>query len=152
MSEAIWSAFIGAVATVAGTLGGVWYGARLSRQSARDLLAQQAKAEFASAFTDTLIKLTGPVEEERIGKAIRILQDDYPRHLVAYVKLRSVLPKGQQDAIDEAWKQYTRDEKNDLPEEREFYRFKHVLGPDSDEHQFMLATKHINALLARTAA
>ena len=148
MANELWAAVI----AVAGTMGGVWYGARLSREAARDLMAQQAKAEFASAFTDTLVKLSGPVEEDRDGRAVYILQEDYPRHLVAYIKLRSIVSKKQQTAIDEAWQHYTRDEKNHLPREREFYRFNHVLGPQTDEHQFMLAKKHINALLARTAA
>ena len=148
MPNEIWAAAI----AVAGTIGGVWYGAKLSRKAAFDLLSQQAKAEFASAFTDTLVKLSGAVEEDRDGRAIYILQEDYPRHLVAYVKLRSVLPKEQQATIDEAWRQYTKDEMDQPPREREFYRFNHILAPQSDEHQFMLATKHINALLARTAA
>lgn len=148
MDNEIWAALIG----VAGAIGGVWYGAKLSRQAARDLLAQQAKAEFASAFTDTLLKLSGPIQEDRMGRAFHILQDDYPRHFAAYIKLRTILPQQEQDAIDEAWKHYARYDKNDLPEEREFYRFKHVLSPVCDEHQFMLAAKHINSLLARTAA
>ena len=148
MANEIWAALIG----VAGAISGVWYGAKLSRQAARDLLAQQAKAEFASAFTDTLLKLMGPVAEDRVGRAFHILQDDYPRHLAAYVRLRTVLPKLQQDAIDEAWKQYARDDQEDLPQERDFYRFNHVLSQQSDEHQFMLAAKHVNALLARAAA
>ena len=152
LSNEILAAFISVAGAVAGTLGGVWYGARLTREAARDLLAQQAKAEFASAFTDTLFKLTGPVPENRVGDAFNILQADYPRHLIAYISLRSVLPIKQQRTIDEAWQQYAKDDKNDLPEEREFYRFNHVLGPKSDEHQFMLATKHINVLLSKAAA
>ena len=152
MSNEIWAALIGATATVVGTLGGVMYGAKVSRQPTRDLLAQQAKAEFAAAFTDTLIKLSGPVQEVRVGRAFHILQEDYPRHFAAYIKLRSILTKQQQDSIDEAWKHYAKDDKSDLPEEREFYRFKHVLSPNTDEHQFMLATKHVNALLSSTAA
>ena len=147
LTNELWAALVG----VAGTLGGVIYGAKLSREAARDLLAQQAKAEFASAFTDTLFKLSGSVTESREGKALHILQADYPRHFVAYIRLRSILPKKEQDAIDEAWKQYAKDDDNDLPEEREFYRFKHVLGPESDEHQHMLAAKHINILLAKNA-
>jgi len=148
MAYEIWAAAI----SVAGTIGGVWYGARLSRQAARDLMAEQAKAEFASAFTDTLLKLSGPVEEDRDGRALHILQEDYPRHLVAYIKLRTVVPKVGGGSDHEAWKQYCKDDETQLPREREFYRFKHVLSPASDEHQFMLAKKHINALLARTAA
>jgi hypothetical protein len=148
MANEIWAALIG----VAGAIGGVWYGAKLSRQAARDLLAQQAKAEFASAFTDTLLKLSGPIQEDRMGRAFHILQEDYPRHFAAYIKLRTILPQQEQEAIDEAWKNYARDDKNDPLEEREFYRFKHVLGPESDEHQYMLAAKHINALLTKTAA
>ena len=152
LSNEVLAAFISVAGAVVGALGGVWYGARLSREAARDLLAQQAKAEFASSFTDTLFKLTGPVPENRVGDAFNILQSDYPRHLTAYIRLRTVLPKEQQRTIDEAWQHYAKDDKNDLPEEREFYRFKHILGPVSDEHQFMLAIKHINTLLERSAA
>ena len=148
MANEIWAALIG----VAGAMGGVWYGARLSREAARDLLTQQAKAEFASAFTDTLVKLSGPVQENRVGDAFHVLQAAYPRHFVAYIKLRSILPNEQQRAIDEAWQHYAKDDKSDLPEEREFYRFNHVLDPKTDEHQHMLAAKHVNALLAKTAA
>ena len=67
MANEIWAALIGVV----GALVGVWYGARLSREAARSLLAQQAKAEFASTFTETLFKLSGPVAENRIGDAWR---------------------------------------------------------------------------------
>lgn len=147
MPDEIWAALIG----VAGALSGVWYGANLSRKAARDLLAQQARAEFASAFANTLLKLTCSVEEG-LGQAMDILKEDYPLHLVAYIRLRSVLPKEQQGNVDHAWNQYTNDDKKSLRQEREFYRFSHVLAADSDEHQFMLAAKHINALLARTAA
>ena len=147
MPSEIWAALIGVV----GTLAGVWYGAWLSRKAARDLLIQQAKAEFAAAFTATLVNLASGQKQDQ-GQALGILQTDYPGHLAAYIKLRSVLPKEQQVAVDEAWRQYTRDDQNQLPEEREFYRFNHVLGPDSGEHQFMLAAKHVNSLLAKIAA
>lgn len=147
MANELLAALIG----VAGTLGGVWYGARLSRQASRDLLSNQAKAEFAGAFAETLLKLTGPVVEERTGRAMHILKEDYPRHLVAYLRLRSVLPKQQQQSVDRAWQDYIREDSSDIPEEREFYRFCYVLDPQSDEHQFMLAAKHVNALLAKIA-
>jgi hypothetical protein len=152
MTDEAFATLIGTIATIGGTMWGVWYGARVSRQAARDLLTQQAKAEFAASFTGALVNLSGPVQEERVGTALHILQEHYPAHLAAYIRLRSVLAKEEQAAIDEAWKKYAGDDKRQLPGEREFYRFCHVLSPESDEHQFMLATKHIYSLLARTAA
>lgn len=140
---------LAALVGVVGTLAGAWYGARLSRRAARDLLASQAKAEFAAAFTDTLFKLTGPAEEQGIGQAIHILQEDYPRHLVAYLRLRSILPKDHQEVVDRAWREYAGGDANEPAEECNFYRFIHVLAPESDEHQFMLAAKHVHGLLAK---
>lgn len=152
MSETITAAWIGVAGTVIAGFGGAWLGAKIARGAGRALLIQQARAEFAHAFTRTLAKLGGPVDEDRMGRAMYILKEDYPVHLLAYIRLRSILPKQEQEAVDVAWSQYTNDEKYSLPQEREFYRFCHVLSPQSDEHQFMLAAKHINALLARTAA
>lgn len=152
MTEAIVAAWVGVAGTVIAGFGGAWLGAKIARDAGRDLLIWQARAEFAHAFTRTLAKLVGTAEEVHMGRAMYILKEDYPLHLVAYIRLRSILPKEQQDTVDKAWNQYTSDEKYSLPQERDFYRFCHVLSPETDEHQFMLASKHINALLARTAA
>jgi len=134
--------------SVAGTIGGVWLGARFSRQAAQDLLAQQAKAEFASTFTNTLVKLHSEIPNTGEGRALHILQDDYPIHFSAYLKLRAVVPKKQQNAIEESWKHYAEKDHYELSAEREFYRFCHILEPKKDEHQCLLAIKHINALLS----
>ncbi len=148
MANEIWAALIG----VGGTLAGVWYGAKLSRQAARDLLYEQARSEFASAFTDTLVKLGRGVSNPGVGEAIDILTADFPRHYAAYVRLRTLLPAQKQKEVDLAWAQYTKDDEYELREEAETYRFVHVLGPKSEEHQFMLAQKHVHALLSKTAA
>ncbi len=148
MANELWAALVG----VGGAILGTWYGARLSRAAARDLLAQQAKSEFATAFTDTLFKLGLPAMAVGRGEAWQILRDDYPKHLIAYIRLRSILSRRDQIVIDEAWGKYVMDDKNDLPEEREMYRFKHVLGLGSNEQQFKLAAKLINTLLASAAA
>jgi hypothetical protein len=148
MANEIWAALIG----VGGALGGVWYGARLSRQAARDLLHEQARGEFASVFADTLVKLGRGVGEPGIGEAFQILTADYPRHYAAYIRLRTLLPTEKQKQLDIAWAAYTKDEEYELRDEAETYRFVHVLGPKSDEHQFLLAQKHVQALLAKTAA
>ena len=152
MSETLIAAWIGVAGTVIAGLGGAWLGAKIARDTGRNLLIQQARAEFANAFGSTLVKLSGPAEEDRMGRAMHILKEDYLQHLLAYIRLRSILPKQKQEAVDKAWSQYTNDEKYSLPQEREFYRFSHVLSPESDEHQFMLAAKHINILLSSTAA
>jgi len=132
---------------VFGAIGGVWYGARLSRQAAQDLLAQQAKAEFAASFTDTLTKLHAGAFSPGQADALFIMQEAYPAHFAAYLKLRSIVPKKQQDAIDQAWQQYTQDDQFELAEEKSTYRFSHILNADTDKHQQMLAIKHINSLL-----
>lgn len=138
---------LGALIGVGGVFLGAWYSARLSRRAAHDLLAQQAKAEFAASFTSTLMKLHGDNATPGEGRALFILQEDYPIHFAAYLKLRAVVPKKEQCAIDRAWKNYAYKDEYDLPEETAFYRFSHVLDPTSEEHQHMLAIKHINILL-----
>lgn len=147
MANEIWTALIG----VGGAFAGVWYGAKLSRQAARDLLHEQARWEFASAFADTLVKLGRGVSDPGVGEALDILTTDFPRHFAAYVRLRTLLPIEKQVALDTAWSAYTKDDDYELREEAETYRFVHVLGPESDEHQFMLAQKHVQALLAKAA-
>ena len=147
MPVEIWSALIGVV----GAIAGVWLGARLSRRAAVDLLSRQAKAEFASAFTGTLLRLYAEPDNTGEGKLIQILQEDFPSHFGAYLKLRAVLPKNEQLAIDGAWKKYSQDENYYNQEERDFYRFSHVLEPADSEHRQMLAIKHVNALVSCVA-
>lgn len=143
MSDELLGAFI----AVAGAMVGAWYSARLSRGATQDLLAQQAKAEFASSFTSTLIKLHSETASPGEGRAIFILQEDFPSHFAAYLKLRAVIPKKEQKAIDGAWRRYSQEDEYELPEEKSFYRFSHVLEPHAEEHQHLLAIKHINILL-----
>jgi hypothetical protein len=152
MSETMIAAWLGVGGTLVAGFGGAWLGAKIARDAGRHLLSQQAKAEFTAAFTDTIFKLSGPAPENRVGDALHILTTDYPRHFIAYIRLRSVLSILEQRTIDDAWRQYVKDDKDDSPEEREFYRFKDVLNPDTDEHQYMLAVKRINTLLAKAAA
>ena len=131
---------------------GVWYGAKLSRSAAQNLLGQQAKAEFALAFADTLFKLNLTTSAAGNAEALQILREDYKKHLLAYIRLRSIVSRKEQLKIDTAWRNYVLDDKNDLPEEQEIYRFKHILTLKSNEHQHLLAAKHINTLLTCIAA
>ena len=130
-----------------GALGGAWLGARLTRQSARDLLATQAKQEFACAFTDTLFRLSTEVAEEREGRAWHILKEEYPTHLRAYLRLLSVLPLTERAKVEQAWQTYTGERRADPNDEPDFYRFSEVLSPETDEQQHMLARKRVRALL-----
>ncbi len=150
MSETITAALIGVVgAIVAGVLGAL-LGAKISRDASRELLTQQAKAEFKAAFTNTLVELYSDITRQDDRLAFDILNAGYPLHLAAYIKLRSVLTREDQRAIDRAWKQYTEyagDDPAELSEERARYRFCDVLEPQSTEQQNLLAIKRINALL-----
>lgn len=148
MSNELWAALIG----VCGTLTGVWYGAKLSRQATRDLLQDQARAEFATAFSETLARLGRGSSDPGVGEALQILNADYPHHYAAYVRYRVLLPAKRQRDLDRAWSEYTKEDAYELREEAELYRFIHVIEPTSEEHQFALAIKHVNALLAKTAA
>lgn len=148
VANEIWAALIG----VAGALGGVWYGARLSRNAAKGLLHQQAQAEFAASFTEVLTRLHQGVSEAGQIEALTIMQEDYPRQLTAYVKLRTLLPPEKQALLDAAWRAYTKDEQYDDPSEKKMYRFLHIIELKADEHQYALAAKHIHALLSRAAA
>lgn len=143
MSNEIWVAIIG----VAGTLAGVWIGARLSSNTAKNLVAQQAKAEFCTAFTETLVQLHAPVEEPGIGEALEILQNNYSIHLAAYLKLKATVPSKHVQGIEVAWKQYNKDGNYELQEEQEMYRFAHVLNGKNEEEMRMLARKHVNTLI-----
>ena len=149
MANEIWAALIGVI----GAIGGVFCGARLSRQAARDLLHEQARSEFTAAFTDTLIKLGRGASDPCIGDAISILTTDFPGHYAAYIRFRVLLSSNEnRKKLDLAWATYTKDGDYELMEEAEKYRFAHVLGSNSKEHQFLLAQKHVQALLAKSAA
>jgi hypothetical protein len=147
MSDECWRAAAG----IAGTVVGVFIGAWLSRKTSQDLLAQQAKAEFSATFIDTLVKLHAGMQNSGEGDAVDILKDGFSAHFSAYLKLRAVIPKKQQPAIDKAWKHYADEDEKDLPEERPIYRFAHVLDPKLKEHQNLLAIKHVNRLLDAVA-
>ena len=147
MTETIAAAWIGSISTVAAGVAGAWLGAKISRDSGRNLLAQQARAEFSSTFTATLIELHDGPSDIGVGKAWELLKDAYRPHFAAYLKLRAIVPKSQRKAIDEAWKQYAKDDESQSPAEREFNRFGHVLSAKHDADQFRLAIKHINELL-----
>ena len=149
MSVEIWSAIIGVLGTMFGVLVGSW----MSRKAAVDILAAQAKADFASSFVDTLKKLHEEPSEPSEGNMLSILQEDFPMHFRAYLKLKATLPEKQRAAIDKAWRNYSLksgdlDLADAIPEEQEFYRFCHVLDSESGDHQKALAIKHVNKLLA----
>ena len=143
MPTEIWAAIVGVV----GTLLGVWYGSRVSSNTARHLVVQQAKAEFSSVFTETLVQLHAPVNEEGRGEALEILQNNFPAHLTAYLKLKAALPSSYSPGLEAAWSRYTKDGEYELKEEKEFYRFAHVLNGKNDEQMQALAIKHVNALI-----
>jgi len=143
MATELWAAIIG----VAGTLIGVWIGARLSSNTAKNLVVQQVKAEFYSAFTETLVQLHARVEELDIGEARRILQVNFPSHLAAYLKLKASVPSKYVKGIEEAWGRYTNDNEYELQEEKDIYRFSHVMSGGSDEDMRRLAIEHVNALI-----
>lgn len=154
MSETISAAWIAVAGTIAAGLAGLagaWLGARIARDAGRQLLVDQAKVAFAAAFTQTLVELHSNISDEGVGAALDVLRAGYPSHLAAYIKLRSILSGEQRQAIDHAWKRYTRDDEYYLPQERETYRFAHVLTSQTKEHQNMLAIKHIDALLEAAA-
>jgi len=143
MDNEIWMTVI----SVAGILSGVLIGARLSSNAAINLMTQQAKAEFYSRFTDTLVQLHTPVEEPGIGEAMTILQKHYPGHLAAFLKLKATVPTSRIQAIEAAWNKYTKDSDHELQEEKEMYRFAHVLNGKTDEEMRMLAIKRVNGLI-----
>ncbi len=143
MPNELWVAIIG----VAGTLAGVWIGARLSNNTAQNLMAQQAKAEFSAKFTETLIQLHAPVDEPGIGEALEILKKTFPSHLTAYLKLKAIIPSKHCNGIEEAWNRYTKDGNYELQKEKEMYRFTHVLSGKNDREMRLLAIKHVNALI-----
>ena len=147
MANEIIAAVLGAVIGVGGALFGVRSGAKLSRRAGQELLVQQAKAEFISAFIETLVKLNSEVESPGECRAQNILQGNYPTHFAAYLKLRAVCLKDQQASIEVAWRNYTGDHQYKYSEEAKFYRFSHVADPNNEEHQHMIAIKHVNNLL-----
>ena len=65
MSYEIASAIIGVVGTLIGAFGGVYYGARLSKEAARHVVVLQARAQFTAAFTGTLVKLRNGVTDRK---------------------------------------------------------------------------------------
>lgn len=141
------SEFCTALLSIVGTLCGVWLGAILSGMATQKLLIQQARAEFSGSFTSTIIALHSNVTVHEEGLSFRILQENYPTHLAAFIRLRSILPTKEKQLLENAWKKYTNDNQYDLHEERGFYRFSHVLSADTDEHQRLVAIKLINELL-----
>jgi len=151
MATEIWAAIIGVVGTLVGALGGAYFGSKLSKDATRHLIVLQAYEEFSAAFTDTLLKLrlgiAGPDEAE----GMQILKEDYQAHLHAYLKFRSILPSSLRKKLETAWREYTKDDDYDDQDERETYRFCHVLAANTGEHELLLAEKHINALLIKSS-
>ncbi|EDM83661.1 MULTISPECIES: hypothetical protein [unclassified Limnobacter] len=143
MPNEIWAALVG----VGGALIGVWYGAKLTKKAAIELVVQQEKGRFLSSFSDTLLRLSRPVEEQGIGEANSVLQEHYSKHLAAYLRLRVAVPSTYHNAIEAAWAKYTQDDEYELQEEKEIYRFAYVLNGKNDEEMQTLAIKHINALI-----
>jgi hypothetical protein len=92
MTETITAAWIGVAGTAIAGLAGAWLGAKIARDAGRQLLAQQAKTEFAAAFTQTLVQQHSNIPEEGEGSALYVLRAGHPLHLAAYIKLRSALP------------------------------------------------------------
>lgn len=138
---------LAALMGVGGTLVGVWYGAKLAKKATIELVVQQEKGRFLSNFTDTLLRLSRPVEEPGVGEANLVLQEHFPKHLAAYLRLRSAVPSVYHKAIDAAWAKYTKDDEYELQEEKEIYRFTHVLNGRNDEEMRALAIKHVTALI-----
>lgn len=147
MPNELWASVIG----VGGTLAGVWVGAKLARNTALEFAVQQAKAEFSSQFTSTLVQLHSSTEESGIGEVVQILQQNFPAHLAAYLKLKASIPSNYHEVIEKAWSGYTKDHEHELKEEKVFYRFSHILNGKNDEEMRSLAIKHINALLKTIA-
>lgn len=143
MPTEIWTSIVG----VFGTLIGVWYGVRVSRQTAQDLVVQQAKAAFSSEFTETLVQLHAPIEEQGVGKTLDILQENFPIHLAAYLKLKASLPSSYTRPLEDAWSRYTKDGEYGLQEEKEMYRFAHVLNGHNEEQMQALAIKHVSSII-----
>jgi hypothetical protein len=143
MPNELWTA----LASVGGTLVGVWYGSRLAKNAAIELVVQQEKGKFLSSFTDTLLRLSRPVEDPGVGEANVVLQEHFPNHLAAYLRLRAAVPPAYHGAIEAAWEKYTKDDHCELQEEKEMYRFAHIFNGKNDMQMQALAIKHVNALI-----
>lgn len=141
------SEIVSSLAGVFGTILGVLVGYKLSKKAARDLMTQQEKAQFLSSLIPTLKKLHAKREDVGVGEASEIMQHDYPAHLSAYLKLRAVVPRKEREAIERAWRDYTKDDQYELKEEQGFYRFSHIFSGETDEHQTALAIENINRLI-----
>lgn len=142
MNIELWVAVIG----VTGTLIGVWLGSFLTDSTSKRILFEQAKFEFINSFSDAIIKLMAPIKERGTGESSRVLDDDYLLHYSAYLKLLASTPDNKLTNINSAWGRYTQNEKYELIEEQEIYRFSHILTKNDEESQ-MLAIKHINRLV-----
>ena len=148
MSSETLSALIGA----ATTLIGVGLGACLSRRAARELLEDQARQEFALAFTDTLLRLANGVEVPGEGEASHILDADFPRHHAAYMRLRTLLRSEGQAALDKAWSVYAPDDQYETRQVANTLRFAGVLSANTDDEHFKAATDRVNELLRNVRA
>ena len=151
MSDTIIAAWLGIAGTLAAGLGGAWIGARIAKEAGRELLTQQAKAEFLSAFNDALVELHTGIGEEASNFAHKLMKAHFRKHIAAYLKLRTALPVTDRTGIDAAWRKYTNDDSSEHPEEREFHRFSIVFNGSNTEARNMFAIKHINTLLSAVA-
>ena len=151
MSDTIIAAWLGIAGTLAAGFGGAWLGARIAKEAGRELLTQQARAEFLTAFNDALVELHLGIGEEATNFAHNLMKTHFRAHTAAYLKLRTALPAKDRIGIDAAWRKYTKDDSSEHPDEREFHRFSIVFTGNNTEEKNQFAIKHINELLRAAA-
>lgn len=137
---------LAALLAVLGTIVGSWLGASISRKSSNDLLLRQEKMIFSNSFALVLSKLYTQTSDER-DFPVELLKLSYPDHLVAYLRLRSLLTNFDRHKLDEKWNLYTNDNGYELQEEKEIYRFSHLYSLTNNEQRRLLAIKLINELI-----
>lgn len=146
MPNEITAALIGVGGTLVGALAGAWLGGSISRRASRDLLQQQAKADFYAAFSETLSDLYLGHDQEH-GFACDLLNKHFYRHYAAYQKLHAILSKSEQTKLNRRWEEYAGDAQYELPEERDMYRFCDLLDKPTTHEQNMAAIEHVKRLL-----
>ncbi|GFO67221.1 hypothetical protein GMLC_08000 [Geomonas limicola] len=92
----------------------------------------QAVIEFQSSFQPTLAKIDphlglGINDFSFPGQTlVKILEEDFPRHVMAYQKFRQFLPTEKQLAFDDAWSEYCHHKSDDG---RVYVHFKKYFNP-----------------------
>jgi hypothetical protein len=127
-------------------LAGAGFGMLITIYVTRYSLTLAARQRFAASFTDELIILKAGTTDGNECMTYRLLDDAFPKHNRAYIKLYTALGWFDRWRIEKHWQKY---QYGGEPYEEPSERFRYLLAGLPEEPKSMgKAIKHINSLMS----